>query len=112
MAPRASALLLSLLVALSCGTGSGNALSGGPERTSSSPGARPTPLPDDPSLQSCTADWIEGFLSLPPLVDRADLIVRASVRSTATSSERWGVGYRTTLRVTQVLKPKGLPSRS
>jgi len=50
------------------------------------------------------ADWFEGYRTLPPLVDRADVIVRATAVSATTSSEMWGVGYRTTLRVERVLK--------
>lgn len=60
--------------------------------------------PEDPSLKGCMADWFEGFRSLPPLVDRAGVIVRATTVSSQTTSELWGTGYRTTLRVDRALK--------
>lgn len=81
------ACLLPLLSLIACGTPGGGALSGG-----------------EAALKGCLADWDEGFRSLPPLVDRADLIVRAKTVSSRTTAERWGVGYRTTLRVERVLK--------
>lgn len=74
-----------------------------PTAAASVPPRRTLP-PDDPSLKGCIADWSEGYRSLPPLVDRAAVIVRATVLSSQTTSERWGVGYRTTLRVDRVLK--------
>ncbi|HET6700267.1 MAG TPA: hypothetical protein VFH14_00580 [Gemmatimonadaceae bacterium] len=97
------ALVFALLPA--CGTPAGTVLSGGEtSATAASSRATRTPPPDDPSLKGCMADWFEGYRSLPPLVDRADVIVRATALSSTTSAEMWGVGYRTTLRVDRVLK--------
>jgi hypothetical protein len=88
-----------------CGTAESTVLSGGEAAApvASAPATRTLP-PDDPSLKGCMADWFEGYQSLPPLVDRADVIVRATALSSTTSAEMWGVGYRTTLRVDRVLK--------
>jgi hypothetical protein len=88
-----------------CGAPAGTVLSGGQASAPVAPAqANRTLPPDDPSLKRCMADWFEGYRSLPPLVDRADVIVRATALSSTTSSEMWGVGYRTTLRVDRVLK--------
>jgi hypothetical protein len=94
-----------LAVFSACGTPESSVLSG---TDATAPGAlshttRTLP-PDDPTLKGCMADWFEGYQSLPPLVDRADVIVRATALSSTTSAEMWGVGYRTTLRVDRVLK--------
>jgi hypothetical protein len=99
--------LVALVFALfsACGTPAGTVLSGGDtSATAASSRATRTLPPDDPSLKGCMADWFEGYRSLPPLVDRADVIVRATALSSSTSAEMWGVGYRTTLRVDRVLK--------
>jgi hypothetical protein len=99
--------LVALVFALfpACGTPASTVLSGGEaSATTTSSGATRTLPPDDPSLKGCMADWFEGYRSLPPLVDRADVIVRATALSSTTSAEMWGVGYRTTLRVDSVLK--------
>lgn len=77
--------------------------SASPLLTAATPVPRTLP-PDDPSLTGCIADWREGFRSLAPLVDRADLIVRAHRVSSATVSLPFGTGYRTTLRVDRALK--------
>jgi hypothetical protein len=88
----------------------GGALSGGalpleaPSPTAAAPVPKRTLPPDDPSLKGCTADWAEGFRSLPPLVDRAGLVVRATTISSRTTSELWGTGYRTTLKVDRAFK--------
>ena len=99
--------LVALVFALfpACGTPAGTVLSGG-EVSATAPSSRATRTlpPDDPSLKHCIADWFEGYRSLPPLIDRADVIVRATALSSTTSTEMWGVGYRTTLRVDRVLK--------
>lgn len=101
--PAVVAFLIALFPA--CGTREGTVLSGGEAAApvASAPATRTLP-PDDPSLRGCMADWFEGYQSLPPLVDRADVIVRATALSSTTSAEMWGVGYRTTLRVDRVLK--------
>ena len=99
--------VVAFVIALSpaCGTPEGAVLSGGDAAAPvvSAPATRTLP-PDDPSLKGCMADWFEGYRSLPPLVDRADVVVRATALSSTTSAEMWGVGYRTTLRVDRVLK--------
>jgi hypothetical protein len=103
--PRAA--LVALLGLAACGSlEEGGALSGGasPSPIVIAPVAKRTLPPDDPSLKGCLADWAEGFTSLPPLVDRADVIVRAQTRSSRTTAERWGVGYRTTLEVERTFK--------
>jgi hypothetical protein len=101
------AAVVAFVIALSpaCGTPDSTVLSGGEAAApvASAPATRTLP-PDDPSLKGCMADWFEGYQSLPPLVDRADVIVRATALSSTTSAEMWGVGYRTTLRVDRVLK--------
>jgi hypothetical protein len=99
--------VVAFVIALSsgCGTPESTVLSNGEAAApvASAPATRTLP-PDDPSLRGCMADWFEGYQSLPPLVDRADVIVRATALSSTTSAEMWGVGYRTTLRVDRVLK--------
>jgi hypothetical protein len=101
------AALVALLGLAACGSlQEGGALSGGASSSPIviAPVAKRTLPPDDPSLKGCMADWIEGFTSLPPLVDRADVIVRARTQSSRTTAERWGVGYRTTLQVERTFK--------
>lgn len=113
------ALFAALIVVTACGVvPEGRTLSGGAAPTAS--GSPPLPgspavvqrtlPPDDPSLKGCIADWAEGFRSLPPLVDRASVIVRATAVSSQTSAERWSTGYRTTLRVDRALK--GAPGKT
>lgn len=108
---RLSPLVVAFALLAACATTEGTVLSGGrPSSTGSLPPARTLP-PEDPALQGCSADW-EGFRSLAPLVDRADLIVRARTTSSSTTSEKWGTGYRTTLRVDAVLKGSSAPTIS
>ncbi len=111
---RTSGIAAALTLALvACGTTSreGTWSAGGtspgpsaapPSRAAALPGR--TLPPDDPALKGCAADWAEGFRALAPLVDRADLIVRAHTLSSTTSAERWGTGYRSTVRVDRTLK--------
>jgi hypothetical protein len=97
------ALVFALLPA--CGTPTSTVLSGGETSATAAPSrVNRTLPPDDPSLKHCIADWFESYRSFPPLVDRADVIVRATALSSTTSAEMWGVGYRTTMRVDRVLK--------
>lgn len=105
------ALSALILWVIACGAvPEGSALSGGAVPPQAPPLAAASSLPkrtlppDDPSLKGCTADWADGFRSLPPLVDRAGVIVRAKAVSSRTTSELWGTGYRTTLRVDRALK--------
>lgn len=107
-------LAAAVVLAVACSAlPEGSALSGGASASAvTSPPPAPTTSaipkrtlpPDDPTLKGCIADWAEGFRSLPPLVDRASVIARASVISSQTTTERWGTGYRTALRVDRVLK--------
>jgi hypothetical protein len=102
---RPAVVALVIVLFSGCGTPESTALPGGEAVASvaSAPATRTLP-PDDPSLKGCMADWFQGYHSLPPLVDRADVIVRATALSSTTSAEMWGVGYRTTFRVDRVLK--------
>ena len=95
-----------LMVAMACGshTDGGVLAGGGVASNSPAPASRTLP-PEDPTLRGCMADWVEGFRSLAPMVDRADLIVGARVVSTAATPERGGLtGYRTSLNITRTLK--------
>ena len=102
---RPAVVALVIVLFSGCGTAESTVLSGSEAAApvASAPATRTLP-PDDRSLKGCMADWFEGYQSLPPLVDRADVIVRATALSSTTSAEMWGVGYRTTLRVDRVLK--------
>jgi hypothetical protein len=99
--------VVAVVIALfpACGTAESTVQSGGEAAAPvASPPATRTLPPDDSSLKGCMADWFEGYQSLPPLVERADVIVRATALSSTTSAKMGGVDYRTTLRVDRVLK--------
>ena len=102
---RPAVVALVIVLFSGCGTPESTVLLGGDAAApgASAPATRTLP-PDDPSLKGCMADWFESYQSLPPLVHRPDVIVRATAVSSTTSAEGWGVGYRTTSRVDRVLK--------
>ena len=107
---RITAIAIVLLVSVlsACGTTVGAAGSGRPSATASaSPSVRVTSL----TTRDCTVSWVDHFTTLPDLVAKAEVIVRAIALEQDTAQLTPGFGAqptrdarRTTFRVVETLK--------
>ena len=107
---RITAIAIVLLVSVlsACGTTVGAAGSGRPSATASaSPSVRVTSL----TTRDCTVSWVDHFTTLPELVAKAEVIVRAIALEQDTAQLTPGFGAqptrdarRTTFRVVETLK--------
>ena len=62
------------------------------------------PLAGPLTTSGCSPDWVEYYQSLPPMVDRAPIIVRGIVTRIGTHDEEYGTMRTIVLRRTDVLK--------